>query len=328
MAEIELKEADSQNITFGAVENLELPSTAPVHVDWTSDHEQILVEWADKAMCYRWLHSKAHQSFAKANAWFTIPVIIMSTTTGTANFAQERLPQEYRGYFSMGVGAVNIFAGILTTIAQFLKISELNEAHRVASIAWDKFYRNTKVELAKSPIERIPVMQMLKHSKEEFDRLIESSPSLEPFIIKGFIDTFSGGIPQIDDNGNETSLTSKQKIFNELKKPDICGEMQSTSNYLYKPKDIVPNIKNTSKQPLINTVAKKIIDNKNKKNKVEEFINSFKNEKKRPPSRDELINNMDSIVPLDIIESVYTELQQKLTITIKNEDEESSDELV
>ena len=60
--------------------------------------------------------------------WFTIPVIIMSTT-GTANFAQERLPEDYRSYAAMGIGAVNIFAGILTTIAQFLKIGELNEAH-------------------------------------------------------------------------------------------------------------------------------------------------------------------------------------------------------
>ena len=177
MADIELKETDTQSVTLPE-EEIDISSSTQVHIDWTSDHEQILVEWADKAMCYRWLHSKAHQSFAKANAWFTIPVIIMSTTTGTANFAQERLPQEYRGYFSMGVGAVNIFAGILTTIAQFLKISELNEAHRVASIAWDKFYRNTKVELAKSPAERIPVMQMLKHSKEEFDRLMETSPTV------------------------------------------------------------------------------------------------------------------------------------------------------
>ena len=145
------------------------------HVEWTRDHENILIEWADKAMCYRWLHSKAHQHYARSNMWFTIPVIIMSTTTGTANFAQERLPEDYRGYASMAIGAVNIFAGILTTIAQFLKIGELNEAHRVASIAWDKFYRNTKVELAKSPAERLPVIQMLKHSKEEFDRLMAVS---------------------------------------------------------------------------------------------------------------------------------------------------------
>ena len=65
-------------------------SSIQPYVEWTSDHELILVEWADKAMCYRWLHGKSHQHFSKANTWFTIPVIIMSTLTGTANFAQDK----------------------------------------------------------------------------------------------------------------------------------------------------------------------------------------------------------------------------------------------
>ena len=118
--------------------------------DWKKEHETILIEWADKAMCYRWLHARSHQAYSKTNAWFTIPVIIMSTLTGTANFAQDRFPPDIRPLAQMGIGAVNLFAGILTTIAQFLKIGELNEAHRVSSISWDKFYRNIKVELAKS----------------------------------------------------------------------------------------------------------------------------------------------------------------------------------
>ena len=29
------------------------------------------------------------------NTWFTIPVIIMSTLTGTANFAQDKFPDNY-----------------------------------------------------------------------------------------------------------------------------------------------------------------------------------------------------------------------------------------
>ena len=41
-----------------------------LQIDWTKDHENILVEWADKAMCYRWLHSKAHQHYARANMWW------------------------------------------------------------------------------------------------------------------------------------------------------------------------------------------------------------------------------------------------------------------
>ena len=49
--------------------------------EWKNEHEVILVEWADKAMCYRWLHGKSHQHYKRANAWYTIPVIIMSTLT-------------------------------------------------------------------------------------------------------------------------------------------------------------------------------------------------------------------------------------------------------
>ena len=158
--------------------------------DWKNEHETILVEWADKAMCYRWLHGRSHQAYSKTNAWFTIPVIIMSTLTGTANFAQDRFPEDIKPLAQMGIGAVNIFAGILTTIAQFLKVGELNEAHRVSSIAWDKFYRNIKVELAKSRDERMHVGHMLKMSKEEFDRLMETSPSINEKIISQFNKTF------------------------------------------------------------------------------------------------------------------------------------------
>ena len=134
--------------------------------EWSVDHERILIEWADKAMCYRWLHSKSNTLYASLNAWYTIPCIIISTLAGTANFAQQRVPEKYQGLFTMVVGGVNILGGIISTIQQFLKITQLNEAHRVSSIAWDKFYRNIKIELAKHPKERMHVNQMLKICKQ------------------------------------------------------------------------------------------------------------------------------------------------------------------
>ena len=70
--------------------------------------------------------------------------------TSMIDFILKTIPEDIKPIAQMGIGAVNIFAGILTTIAQFLKIGELNEAHRVSSISWDKFYRNIKVELSKS----------------------------------------------------------------------------------------------------------------------------------------------------------------------------------
>ena len=114
---------------------------------WKHEEEKIIQEWADKSQCYQWMHSKCRDKYQRKNAWFTIPVIIISTVTGTANFAQDRIPLEYSDYYVMVIGALNILVGIVTTIKQFLKISELNEGHRVSSISWDKYYRNIHLYL-------------------------------------------------------------------------------------------------------------------------------------------------------------------------------------
>lgn len=159
---------------------------------WTHHHEKIFIEWADKAMCYRWLHNSAHMDYKSYNTWFTIPVICISTITGTANFAQDRFADNMKAMVQVAIGTCNIIAAILTTIQQFLKISELNEGHRVSSLLWGKFYRDIKVEMAKSPHERNPPSVLLKHCKNEFDRLMEISPIIPPFTINNFKETFSG----------------------------------------------------------------------------------------------------------------------------------------
>jgi hypothetical protein len=184
------------------------------NAEWSVEHEQILVEWADKAMCYRWLHTKSNAMYSYLNAWYTIPVIIISTLTGTANFAQERVPLEYQSFFVMIVGGFNILAGIITTIQQFLKITQLNESHRVSSIAWDKFYRNIKIELAKHPDERMNVTQMIKLCKEEFDRLMETSPNIPDKIIQSFKTEFK----KYEDD------TDLPKIIT----PEVCDSLVST----------------------------------------------------------------------------------------------------
>ena len=78
-------------------ENLEKKD---LEMKWTKEHEKLFVEWADKALCYNWLHSKTNLRYTKLNTWFTIPVIVMSTLTGTANFAQEKLPEDLKKHIT------------------------------------------------------------------------------------------------------------------------------------------------------------------------------------------------------------------------------------
>lgn len=63
---------------------------------WKREEENLLKQWADKAQCYQWMHSRSHDIYSRKNALFTIPVIIISTITRTANFAQERFEDDIR----------------------------------------------------------------------------------------------------------------------------------------------------------------------------------------------------------------------------------------
>lgn len=158
---------------------------------WTLEQEELLAEWAEKAACYRWLHNRAEKMYRCRNYSFTIPVIILSTLTGTANFAMDSfVPQDYKKTAMGCVGGVNIFAGILSTLQNFLRYAELMEGHRSSSVSWSKFGRNISVELALDTKRRKPAGDFLKICRAEFDRLIESSPSVDDNILKEFNHTF------------------------------------------------------------------------------------------------------------------------------------------
>lgn len=178
---------------------------------WKEEEEKLLKIWADKAQCYQWIHTRCRDVYQRKNAAYTIPVIIISTIVGTANFAQDRFSEENRQYVAMGIGTLSIAAGIISTISQFLKISEINEAHRIASISWGKFYRNIKTELQRHPLDRSNPYDIISFNKEEFDRLVEISPAIPKKILLEFKNKF-------------------KKVEN-LIKPEICDELTSTEVY-------------------------------------------------------------------------------------------------
>lgn len=272
----ELKEIEKKLNDFG-------------NVSWSPEHESILIDWADKAMCYRWLHSRSHAMYSRLNAWYTIPVIIISTITGTANFAQERVPPEYQTFFLMCVGGFNIMAGIISTIQQFLKITQLNESHRVSSISWDKFYRNIKMELAKHPNERMEVGHVLKVSKEEYDRLMETSPDVPEKIIQLFKKSFK-----------------HSDTFLEIKKPEICDVMVSTERYRnpWFSAENMAQLNNEKKNFMITkeNLLKKI-EEENEKT-VENFIVIFKNMNHREPLYSEIVENLKDKIDNDVLEKI------------------------
>ena len=230
---------------------------------WSTFHEEILIDWCDKAMCYRYLHSKCNRYYSKLSILFTIPVIFMSTLTGVANFAQDRIPEDYKFYYTMGVGSINIIAGFITTVAQFLKVTQLNESHRVSSMSWEKLSRNIKVELSKSPDEREGSYIFIKRMKESYDLLIETSPDIKYSTILEF---------------------NKQFKNNDFYKPEICDSLISVKDSVYKNVDDDFKTVNNIKERRESQKKDILIDN---------FINEFKKINNRVPTTEEIYENME-----------------------------------
>ena len=181
---------------------------------WTREQEQLLAEWSEKASGYRWLHSRCEKNYRYRNYTFTIPVIILSTLTGTANFAMDSfVPEENKQMAMACVGGVNIFAGILSTLQNFLRYAELMEGHRLALVSWSKFGRDIAVELALEPKMRKPAFDFLTICRAEFDRLIEQSPSIDDEVTKKFKKVF------------------KNTIKEGLRVPEICNGLHRVSVY-------------------------------------------------------------------------------------------------
>ena len=181
---------------------------------WTREQEQLLAEWSEKASGYRWLHSRCEKNYRCRNYTFTIPVIILSTLTGTANFAMDSfVPEENKQMAMACVGGVNIFAGILSTLQNFLRYAELMEGHRLALVSWSKFGRDIAVELALEPKMRKPAFDFLTICRAEFDRLIEQSPSIDDAVTKNFKKVF------------------KNTIKEGLRVPEICNGLHRVSVY-------------------------------------------------------------------------------------------------
>jgi hypothetical protein len=167
--------------------------------------------WADISACYRWMHDRCEKISARSNLSITVPVIILSTLTGSANFIMGGIVGDNKQlgtYVQIGIGGVSIFTGILTTLGNFFRYAQASESHRVSGIAWGKFQRQIAVELALHPRDRLDSMDFLKICRSELDRLIEQSPPIPDPIIAAFEKEFEG--------------------LKNLKKPDIAHGVDHT----------------------------------------------------------------------------------------------------
>ena len=196
------------------IEALQTPRPLPENIDeWSNEIEELLSEWGEVSMCYAYLHNFSQRKYKAKYHHLQIPIIVLSTLTGTANFATDSyVPNDYKQGFSAGVGSLNIFCGILGTLLSFLRYSEIYEGHRIAALSWSKLGRAIEIELSLQGKKRKPCRDFLKVCRSEYDNLLESSPNIDLDIIQMFNKKFNDKYP-------------------DVRKPIICNGLKAITPY-------------------------------------------------------------------------------------------------
>ena len=246
---------------------------------WNDSEVQILKKWGEIASSYRLLHDRAFREFQVKSYGLTIPVIILSTLSGTASFTIQSFPESLQTYVPMVIGGVNICVGIIQTVSQFLRVNELTESHRVASISYGKFSRNIVTELSLPPKERTyNGIDFVQVCRTEMDRLIEQSPIIPMNLLREF---------------------EKNKDFLTITKPDV---LKITNIIEYKPSNeekIVELMANVADK--VHNIHKNNV-NKNNVSRIQNMIEKKVNSEKDKGELEDNIKNVVNTINLNDFE--------------------------
>jgi hypothetical protein len=145
------------------------------------------------------------------------------------------------------------------------------------------------------------VVQMIKICKEEFDRLMETSPVIPDKIINQFKVSFK-----------------HNKDFDKIAKPEVCDVLVSTE--LFRNPWFNEDNKNSrdneiDQMKLIRNIRKKQLNEKNL-NTVKEFKKIFFNLNNREPLDQEIIDNLSDKIEINVLKKMIEESNNSFCVKV------------
>ena len=206
------------------------------YVEWDDSIESVLSELGDEAQINAFLHKMANVYFTNKNIKFQLPIIILSALSGTGNFISNNFPN-YQQTIILAIGGISIFTSIISSVAQFLKVSQLSENHRISYLAWEKFYSTIKFQVRQRRESRDNLRDFISIVIPEYQRLKEISADIPkhicesvknkkknlhkmqvPYLINGFHPVIpykeEEKVDDSDDNDNDIINIDSLNIYN------------------------------------------------------------------------------------------------------------------
>jgi len=188
------------------------------NVSWNHNLEEHFASMGEKSHCLSWCHKRAEQLYSRRRNFIDLPVIVFSGVIGFLNAGSSTMFEDPK-ISSIALGVGSLFVSVLQTVSTYFNWSKRAEGHRIASIQYAKLYRFLHIEMSLPRDERMNPHDLLKLTKDSYDRLQEVSPLVPPEIISEFQSKFK----------NEKEI-SKPEEANGLEKIVIYNPMLKNSS--------------------------------------------------------------------------------------------------
>ena len=153
------------------------------YISWDDSLENIFSELGDEAQINAYMHKKASEYYVRQNIKYQLPIIVLSALSGSGNFISANFPA-YSNILILGIGGISIFTSIISSVAQFLKVSQLGESHRISYLSWEKFHSTIKFQLNRRKESRDNIRDFLSLVIPEYQRLKEISADIPRHILE------------------------------------------------------------------------------------------------------------------------------------------------
>jgi len=162
-------------------------------VSWTTALEQYFKTTGEKAHALGQMHLEAEQIVSGKRTAIDLPVIVLSGVTGFVSaLSSSPMLSANQGIISVVLGIVSLFVSTLNTTGSYFQFAKRAEGHRIAGIQFSKLYRFLSIEMGLPRDERMQPHDLLKMTKESYDRLQEISPPLPDSVIDKYRAKFKG----------------------------------------------------------------------------------------------------------------------------------------
>jgi len=155
-------------------------------VSWNETLEKYFCDIAEKSNCLSWCHKRCEEIYSHKKSFIDLPIIVISSLTGFLSASSTNLFEGQEKMSSIFLGVASLFCSVLQTINVYYSWGKRCENHRSSAIQYARLSRFLTIEVGLPREERMTAQDLLRFTKESYDRLQEVSALIAPEVVAEF----------------------------------------------------------------------------------------------------------------------------------------------